>query len=337
MRFASAWVLWFLLTVPLVGAGLALAEWRRRKLFARFAGGPLSAVRLSTDVSPHVRAVKALLALTALAAGVVALARPQWGVGLDPVVRAGVDVVIAVDTSASMLARDVPPDRLGLARHTSARLLESLEGNRIALVTFAGGASIACPLTLDQDAVRVFLDGVDAETVSIAGTALAEAMRTAVRAFTSDEKTSRGKVVIVLSDGEDHEGGLDEAIRVLKEAGVVAHALGCGSSRGAPIPEEGGAEGFRKDRGGKIVTTRLDESTLSALAVATGGRYLRATPAASEVQEIAKEVATMEGREAGALMRTRYVDRYQYPLVLALVALLAETFVADRSRRRSRT
>jgi Ca-activated chloride channel family protein len=181
--------------------------------------------------------------------------------------------------------------------------------------------------------VRVFLDGIDAEWVSVPGTALADAMRTAVRAFATDGKAARRRVVVILSDGEDHEGGLQEALRVLAQGGVVAHALGCGSSRGAPIPEAGGAEGFRKDRDGKIVTTRLDESTLSGLAVATGGRYFRATPSASEVDEIAKEIAAMEGREAGAVMRTRYVDRFQFPLVLALAALLAEAFVADRASK----
>jgi len=334
MRFAEAWALWFLLGVPIVGAGLALAAWRRRILFSRFAGGAVPAARLRSDVSPHVRAVKGALALAALAGGIVAFARPQWGVGLDPVTRTGVDVVIAIDTSASMLAQDAPPDRLGLARHAAARLVESLEGDRVALVTFAGGAAIACPLTLDQDAVRVFLDGVDAEAVSVPGTALAEAMRAAVRAFAPEGRQARGKVVVILSDGEDHEGGLEEAIGVLKEAGVVAHALGCGSARGAPIPEGGGSEGFKKDREGRTVTTRLDESTLSGLAIATGGRYVRATPASKEVEEIAKTIASLEGREAGSVMRTRYVDRFQIPLALALVALVGETLVADRARRR---
>ena len=336
MRFAEPWVLWFLLAVPAVGAMLAVAAWRRRVLLERFAGGPIPAARISAGVSPHVRAVKSLLLLAALAAGVVAMARPQWGVGLDPVVRSGVDVAIVLDTSASMLARDVPPDRLGLARHTAARVVESLDGDRLALITFAGGSAIACPLTLDQDAVRVFLDGLDAESVSVPGTALADAMRTAARALADEGKVARRKVIIVLSDGEDHEGGLEEAIKVVKDAGAVAFALGCGTSRGAPIPEAGGADGFRKDKDGKIVTTRLDESTLSALAVATGGKYLRATAAATEVDAIAKEIGAMEGRETGSVMRTRYVDRFQYPLALGIIALLADAFVVDRARRRKR-
>lgn len=336
MRFAEAWVLWLLGALPVVAGALALAAWRRRTLLARFAGGPVPAARLASGVSPHVRAVKALLLLAALAAGIVALARPQWGVGLDPVVRTGVDVVIALDTSASMTARDAPPDRLGLARHAASRLVNALEGDRLALVTFAGGAAVVCPMTLDRDAVRVLLEGVDAEWVSVPGTAIAEAMRATARAFSPGGATERRKVVVVLSDGEDHEGGIEDAIRVLRDAGVVAHALGCGSSRGAPIPEGGDAAGFHKDRDGKIVTTRLDESTLSALAVSTGGRYFRATPAGSEVDEIVKEIASMEGREAGSILRTRYVDRFQVPLALALAALVGEVFVADRARRRRR-
>jgi Ca-activated chloride channel family protein len=279
-----------------------------------------------------------ILLLTALTCGVLALARPQWGAGVETVTRTGADVVLVIDTSRSMAAADVAPDRIGLARQAAASLLDRLAGDRVALVTFAGSAVLACPLTVDQGAVRLFLDAVDVETVAVPGTALADGIRAAIRAFgPGDGKTTRGRTIILFSDGEDHEGGVDEALEALRRSGVALFAVGCGTERGSPIPERDGPERFKKDREGRIVTTRLDEGLLTRLAVDSGGRSLRATPAGLEIDEIARAIAGLAGDAASTTLRTRYEERFQFPLALAIVALVAEAFVSETRRGTKRT
>jgi Ca-activated chloride channel family protein len=338
VRFASPGLLWLLLLVPVLGAGMFLAARRRRRLLERFAAGAGHASRFLGEVSPHVRIAKALLLLLAVAAGVLAAARPQWGTRLETVNRKGLDVVLAVDTSQSMAARDVAPDRLGQARHAAASLVDRLGGDRVALVTFAGQASLACPLTLDQEAVKILLDALDVEIVPVAGTALADALRVGTQAFgpAPPGGAMRGRALVLFTDGEDHEGGVEEMAKSLKTSGIALYAVGCGTQRGAPIPVSSGegASEYKKDAENRIVTTRLDESLLEKLALETGGNYFRATPAEMEVEEIAKSVSGMEASEAGTVLKTLYEERYQVPLAVALAALVGEMLIADRKRRR---
>jgi Ca-activated chloride channel family protein len=336
MRFASADVLFLLLLVPALASGLWLAAWRRRKLLAAFAAGGRHAARFLSEVSPHARVAKALLLLLAVTAGIVAAARPQWGTRLESVTRKGLDVVIAIDTSQSMAARDVAPDRLGQARHAAASLVDRLGGDRVALVTFAGKASLACPLTLDQEAVKILLDALDVEIVPVAGTALGDALRVATQAFGPQPTTgtARGRALVVFSDGEDHEGGVEEQSRSLRSAGISLYLVGCGTQRGAPIPVGDGADtGYKKDAQGRIVTTRLDEGLLESVALATDGRYYRATAAELEIEEIAKSISGIEATEAGTILKTRYEERFQIPLAIGLLALLGEMVLPDRRRR----
>ncbi len=337
MRFVHPELLWFILLLPV----LALAAWwslnLRRRALRRFAGGTESVERFSTEVSGHRRAAKLLLTYAAIVAALVAAARPQWGTRLEEVRRGGVDLVLMLDTSLSMAAEDAAPNRLGQAKHEIDSLLRQVEGNRVALVTFAGRATLACQLTLDHAAVRLFLDSIDAESVPVPGTALAEALRVAIRAFGDDAAASAGRsrAILLFTDGEDHEGRIDEVLGEMEQAGVAVHAVGCGSTRGAPIPirdDSGTVTGYKTDREDRVVTTRLDESVLERLALETGGRYYRATATEQEVDEIAKALTQMDEREFGAVLRARWEDRYQLPLGFALLALLAETLLGDRRR-----
>jgi len=340
MRFLRPDVLWLLLALPLLAVAGAWSAARARQAMRRFAGGEAFTGRFRAEVSGHRRAVKVLLIYVGLVGLTLAAARPQWGTRMEPVTRRGVDVVILLDTSLSMAAQDVAPSRLGQARNAIDSLLKGLEGNRVALVTFAGQATLNCPLTLDHAAVRLFLDAVEAETMQVPGTALAEALTLARRTFGEiapgdDERT---RAVVVFTDGEDHEGGLDEVIPDLEGAGIGVYGVGCGTSRGAPIPvRDADTVGYKKDREGKVVTTRLDETVLQALGLQTGGGYWRATADEQEVGEILRALTELESREYGAVLRARYEERYQIPLAVALVALIAETLVGDRRRIRSAT
>jgi len=342
VRFASPPWLWLLLLLLPGGAAFAWGAARaRRRSLARFAGGSPYLPRFAFQASPHRRAVQLLLLFATVFFGILAAARPQWGVRLEPVSRKGADVVLLLDTSLSMAATDTAPSRFEQARHGASSLVGKLAGDRVAIVTFSGHPVVACPLTLDGEAARLVLEATDLEIEPVQGTALADGLRRAGRLLAAREgpKEVRGRVVVLFSDGEDHEGGLEAALSELARDGVRVFAIGYGTPGGGPIPIRsagGGLEGYKKDREGRIVTTRLAEDVLRRVAIETGGRYFRATPAELEIETIAREIGELAAGEAGTLLRTRYEERFQIPLAIALLALFAESFVADRRGARLR-
>ena len=341
MQFAEPDLLWLLLLAPLVVALGWLAAIRRRRVLERFAGGASFACRFTAQVSLHRRGVKLLLVLVAVVAAILSLARPQWGSRLEPIRRKGIDVVVVLDTSLSMATEDVAPSRLGQAKHEIESLLRQLAGNRVGLVTFAGEATLTCPLTPDHQAIRLFLDTLDVDAVPVPGTSLASALALAVRTFGEGEvdPDERGRVIVLFSDGEDHAGKVEEATRQLERRGVSLYAVGCGTPRGGPIPlrdASGLLSGYKKDREDKIVTSRLVEPGMQKLALDTGGRYYRTTPTESEIEEIAQVLNGLQSGEFGGILRPRYEERFQVPLAFALLALVAETLLGDRRRESSR-
>lgn len=332
MRFAEPQLLWALLAVPAIAGLFALGAALRRRALAAFAGGAAQGERAGASVSAHRRAAKALCLLAAATAGILAAARPQWGQGTETISRKGIDAVIVLDTSLSMAAADVTPSRLARAVHEASTLIDRTEGDRVGLVTFAGAPALACPLTVDHEAVRLFLDAVDVEAVSVPGTALADAIREGIRALgppPAEGSEAKGRALVVVSDGEDHEGGLEGIVDGLKRAGVVVYAIGTGTEQGAPIPT-GSSGAYKKDAEGKLVTTRLDERPLRTLALDSGGKYYRATAAGGEVDEIASALAAMDATGAGTVLKTRWAERFQIPLAFALLALFAEVLISER-------
>ncbi len=338
MRFLVPEMLWLIAALPLIGAAGWLLARRKAAALRRFAGGADHVSRFTGDVSSNLRAAKTILLHTALLALIIAAARPQWGTRLEPVTRKGVDVVIVLDNSLSMAAEDLAPSRLDYSRHAVDSLLKMLTGDRVALVTFAGQATLTCPLTLDHAAVRLFLDTVNAESMQVPGTALADALRLAAGVAAPQEQQlaeDRSRVVVLFSDGEDHEGGIEEVGEMLEKEGIALFAVGVGSTRGSTIPVRdsiGMLQGYKKDREGKVITTRLDENLLEGLALSVGGRYYRATATEIEVEQIARAITGMDAREYGSVLRARYEERFQIPLLLALAALAAEALLGDRRR-----
>jgi Ca-activated chloride channel family protein len=342
MRFASPEWLWLLALLPLLALAAAWAHARRRAALRRFAGGESNLNAFTAAVSGHRRAIKLLLLYCALTALMVALARPQWGTRLEQVTRRGSDVVIVLDTSLSMSSEDLAPSRLEQAKHAIGSLLDRLTGDRVGLVTFAGQAHVSCPLTMDHGAIRLFLDALDVDAVPVPGTALADALKAGLDAMRigAQEMDDRGRAIVLFSDGEDHEGEVEEVLSEIERNGIAVHAVGCGTPRGAPIPLRDGAgllAGYKKDREGKVVTTRLSEEVLERVALDTGGRYYRATTTEVEVDEIGRSLASLAQGEFGSELRTRYEERFRIPLVLGGLALALETLLGDRRRgRRSR-
>jgi len=338
MRFAAPEWLWLFSLAPLLALAVWYAHARRQRALRLFAGGRPYVDRFGAEVSGHRRAIKVMVLAFGLAALCLAMARPQWGTRLEPVTRRGADVVVVLDTSLSMLAEDMAPSRLAQAKHSIGSLLERVAGDRVGLVTFAGRAHLNCPLTVDHGAIRLFLDSVDVDAVPVAGTVLAEALEAGLDALRlgANEADDRGRALVLWSDGEDHGGEVDEALAELKRHGVVVHTVGCGTTRGGPIPlrDDGGLlEGYKKDGEGKVVTTRLSEEGLERIALESGGRYYRATTSEVEVDEIGQSLSSLSRGELGSELRTRYEERFQIPLLLGWLALAAESLLGDRRQR----
>jgi len=332
MRFGAPEYLWWLLAAPVLAALFVLA-FRRRRLALEVFGDPALVRRLSTSASLERRIIKAALVVLASVFLALALARPQWGAKLETVTRRGVDVLVAVDTSTSMLAEDVKPNRMAQARAAVGSFIDLLHGDRVGVVAFAGTAYVACPLTLDYTAARMFVDILDVDLIPIQGTAIAEAIRTSVGAFRAGER--RYKVLVLITDGEDHEGSVEAAAREAASEGVVIYTVGVGSPSGEPIPlrnARGDVIGYKEDKGHRKVTSRLGEGALEAIALATGGKYFRSSPEGVELQRVYEEISRMDQRTLSGRTLNAYEERYQIPLGVAIVLLGLEAALGDRRR-----
>ena len=333
MRWAQPEWLWGLLVLPaLVGAGAARARWRRRALL-RF-GDPATLARLSSAPSAERRALALGLGILAFGSLVLALGRPQWGARMEEIRRRGIDLVLAVDLSRSMLTPDIRPSRLQVARQAIAGLLDRLPGERVGLVGFAGSAHVFCPLTLDHAAARMFLDVLEPSLVPDPGSALGAAIRKGVALF--DPKQRKYKVMILFTDGEDHATAPLEAAREAAEAGVLLFAVGVGTQAGEPIPlrdEAGTVVDYVRDRSGAVVTSRLNADLLDEISRTGGGAYFTATPGQEELDRIADAIAGLDRKDLSSRLAANREERFQVPLAAALVLLAAQSLVWIRRRR----
>lgn len=328
MQWRSSPYFWLLLAVVAVEVVLVVALRRRREHLRAFADAGL-VPRLTPDVDPRRRQLRAALRLVTLMLLVFALAGPKWGFHWEEVRRQGIDLIVAIDTSRSMLATDVKPNRLERAKLAVLDLVKLMEGDRVALVPFAGSAFLECPLTLDRAAFERSLRSLHAGIIPRGGTALARAIDTSLEGF--EARQGKYEVLILITDGEDHEGEVEEAAKRAAERGVKIYTVGIGTSEGELIPA--GEGGYLKDRQGQVVKSRLNEEVLQQIAIITGGAYVRGTGASLGLDEVFREhISKMERREVSSTLERRYEDRFQIPLALALIVLLAETVTGERKR-----
>lgn len=334
-RFAQITALFGLLAVPAAALLLGMAWRARRRALERFGDAPLVA-KLSQSVSHGARKLKAALLLAALALLVLALARPQFGTRVETVRSRGRDVMVALDVSVSMLAEDVAPNRLERARLEIARLIRGLDGDRVGLVAFAGNAFVQSPLTADYGAALMFLSAMDTDLIPTQGTDLGRALDVALDAF-EEGATGDQQVLVVVTDGEDHEGAIDAAVDRATAMGIRIHTVGIGSPDGEPIPvtdETGRRQGFLRDDEGTVVTTRLEEGPLRDVARRTGGRYVPAYAGTTALQDLVDEIAAGAGEERESRQVTQFDEQYQIFLGLGLILLMAEALVPEsRSRK----
>ena len=333
-RFGDAAALWALILVPLLAALYWYAGRRGRVLMDRFGEHELVR-RLRATVSVTAVRWKGALVLAAVAALVLAVARPQFGTRVETLRRQGQDVMVALDVSRSMYAGDLAPSRLERAKIEIARIIQRLDGDRIGLVAFAGDAFVQSPLTADYGAAMMFLSAMDPTLMSTQGTDLARALTVSIEAL--EETPPENRIIVVVTDGEDHEGGLAEAIAAASGAQATVHTVGVGSPEGVPLPDVDGVEArgrFRRDDQGNVITTRLNETALQDIALQTGGEYHRVGEGGGGLGRLLERIED-GGREVESREVTQFEEQFQIFLGAALLLLVVEVIVPGRRRRRA--
>ena len=330
MKWGQAELLyWLPLALPL--AWLLFALLRRRR-------GALSQIvdpAMVSALAPHWNPARAksrlVLRLLALALLVLALARPQWGFHWEEVRRKGLDLMVVLDTSRSMMASDIKPTRLQQAKWGVRDLLRNLRGDRVGLVPFAGASILQCPLTIDYAAFTMTLDDVYSGIIPRGGTALAQALRTAIAAFPADGAADR--VVLLVTDGEDHEGDPLALLPELKEKNIRVYTIGIGTLEGEMVPAGDGQGAYFKDRQGQIVKTALKEDVLQKLALGTGGTYVRSAPGDTGLERVFNEsINSLKRSEQETRTAKIYEERFLWPIAAALLLLAWEALLSDRKK-----
>ena len=322
MNFARPEWLWLLLVAPALAGVAAFCWWRRLRAAAEWASRGLWNRVFPTHQPKRLVASSVLVGL-GVAGIALALAQPRWGTSEQKVERRGIDLVFVLDTSLSMATRDVVPNRLWVAQTLIRQLVQELPGNRMALVQAEGDGVVMVPLTADAAVLDLLLDAVLPGSLPTPGTELAPALERALDLF--PESGEKHRVMVLVSDGEDHGKGLSRAADKLRESGAVVHTIGVGTREGKPLElpetETGAAVVYKKDDDGQVVVSRLMESALEDLSRQTGGVYLRAEGAATDLGSLIRHVEGMEKQSFGSEMINTLEERFQWPLSLAILAL----------------
>lgn len=332
-RFAHSEYLYTLYFIPVIILLIWFSIRKQNQLLEKFANKKLHKVLFPLKSSVKVFFKNGLI-LFSIILLIFALANPQIGSKVEEIKQVGIDVYILLDVSLSMKAEDIKPSRLEKAKHEISKLIQKLEGDRIGLIVFSGKAFIQFPLTTDYSAANLFLSAVSVKSVPQPGTAIGPAVQLAMNSFKKDEETQ--KAIVIITDGEDHEGDFENVIEEANNIGVKIYAIGLGSPQGVPIPvynSAGRQIGYKKDRSGNVVLTKLDESTLQEITSKGNGKYYRGSNSDDELELIYDDLASLEGSEFGATKITEYEDRYYYFLIPAIFILLLEVFIKERKSK----
>lgn len=328
-RFENPEYLNLLWLIPIIIMLLFWLNKRRKNLLSEFAD-----LNLHNSIIPdHSNAktkIKSAIVILAIALLILAAANPQVGTKLQEVKQTGIDVFICLDVSLSMSAEDIKPNRLEKAKYQISNLIQKLKGDRIGLIIFAGQAYIQFPLTTDYPAANLFLNAVDFNSVPQQGTAIAAAINMAVQSF---DTASTQKAIVIITDGEDHEGDIESAVENAVDKGIKIYTIGLGSPDGAPIPvydEQGNLRGFKTDNQGNTVLTKLNEQILKEIANKGDGAYYRGNNYEDYLDKIYSDLSQLEKSEYGTKKVTDYESRYYYLLIPALLLLIIEFFISER-------
>ncbi len=324
----------FLYALLLLPAFIAIFVWYRywqKKAIRRFGEEHLMhklMPRLSKS-RPVFKLVILLLAFTSLT---IAIANPQIGSKVEKAKRKGIDIMVALDVSNSMLAQDIKPNRLQASKQAISNLIDKLRGDRIGIIVFAGHAYIQLPITTDYAAAKMFLNTVSPDMLPMQGTAISEAIKLATTSF---GESNHNKAIIIITDGENHEGDALKSAEEALELGIKTYTIGMGLPEGGPIPvyENGAVKDFKRDNEDKIITTKLNEPMLQQIAAAGQGIYVRANNSQAGLQKVFEEIDKLEDSEFEAKTFSDYEDRYQYFIGLTILLLMIEFMIVERKSK----
>lgn len=333
IKIAEPFYLYLLVLVPVFIIIYVYAKIKRKKLLAKI--GNIQLLNQLTQGYSKTRSfIKFFLMLSAFIFVVIVLIRVQLGTKIEKAQRKGIDIYIALDISNSMLAEDILPNRLQRSKQAISKLIDKLEGDRIGIIIFAGKSFVQLPLTNDYSAAKMFLETISVNDIPEQGTAIGSAIDKAMESFeiseNNEKDNKRNKAIIIITDGENHE---DDALEKTADAvnkGIFVYTIGMGLPEGAPIPVAGGIGGYKKDKEGNTIITRLDETLLQKIAVTGKGAYVRANNSNAGLQTIYDEINKIEKKEYESRSFSDYEDKFQFFAALALLFLLVEFIIKHR-------
>lgn len=335
-EFTENNVLFGLLVIPLLFLIFIFNRYKRKKSLKKYANDILHPV-IIPDVSNINSWIKHFLVLTSLILFIIALAGPRVGSRISEVEKKGREIVIALDVSNSMLATDIKPSRLEMAKIALSRMLDQLGDDKAGLLVFAGEAYTVMPLTNDFSAAQLFLRNAGPEMVSKQGTSLSSAIQMALRSFSPNipdaPRANMAKAILIITDGENHEPGVMEAAEEAKKAGIVIHTIGIGNPDGVPIPVSEGTTEFRKDRQGNVIVSKLDENTLKAISSVTEGYYIRAGNDPAGLFRLIRRLDEMEKQEFKTKSFAQYDEKFQYFIGFGLLFIIIEFFISKKKNK----
>ncbi len=330
-RFAHPELLYLLLVIPLLIVFYIVMVNKKKKAIAEF-GNPELLKPLMPLVSFKRGAWKFVMILIALMFVIIGVAGPQFGSKLQQIKKQGVELIVVLDVSNSMLAQDIKPNRLEKAKMAISRMVEKLSDDKVGMIVFAGNAYVQLPITTDYSSAKLFLSNINTDIVPVQGTAIGAAIDLAAKSFTPETETS--KAIIVITDGENHQDDAVAAARVAHEKGITIHTIGMGLEQGAPIPEKGNPGQFMKDGSGNVVVSKLDEQTLQEIAKAGEGMYVRASNTDVGLSRLLDEVGKMEKSILEEKVYTDYAEKYQYFILIGLFFIFVEFMILGRRNKR---
>jgi Ca-activated chloride channel homolog len=331
-RFAHPVFLYALGLVPFLVFLFWLSLRLKKKALKQFGDYNIIA-QLMPDVSNARTILKFILTLLALIVLIFTISGPQFGSKLREEKRKGIEIIIAIDVSNSMLAQDIQPNRLERAKQAVSKMVDKLQNDKIGLVVFAGKAYTQLPITTDYVSAKMFLSSINTNIVAVQGTDIGAAIDLAAKSFGPQEDMK--KVIVILTDGENHEDAPVEAASKAAEKGIIIHTIGIGLPQGAPIPvsENVNQQNFRKDNSGSVIISRLDETTLQQIASAGKGEYIRNNNSQLGLDLLFDKINKLDKKEIDAKVYTDYDDQFQYLAIIALIILFIDTFILERKNK----
>ncbi len=326
-RFENPEYLYLFIAMPFLVALYIYLNIRKRNDVKKL--GVLATIKkMMPELSLKRSYLKFWLIFAAICTGIIMIARPQFGTKVENVEKEGIELVIAIDVSNSMLARDVSPDRLARAKQILSRIIDVRKNDKVALIVFAGEAYVQMPLTSDTQSAKLFLNTIDPSLVPVQGTAIGEAINLGVSSFSSDQDVD--KAMILITDGEDHEGNANEAAKQASDAGIMVNVIGIGSIEGTPVPESEYSNNYKSDSEGQVVVSRLNEQMAQEIAQNGKGLYVQADNSNTAIRALETELNELETKKTTSLSYSEYDEKFPFFAWILLIILIIEFLIYEK-------